>query len=70
MRLARWSVSLVAIIGVMTVAIAGAFVWLLVSDPVTGAQAIDKAATGNLAPLMQAIGAVILGAVKSLFKYL
>jgi hypothetical protein len=70
MRIARWSVSLVAVVGVVAITTAAAFVWLLVSDPVTGAQAIEKASDGNLGPLMQAIGAVILGAVKSLFRYL
>jgi hypothetical protein len=70
MRVARWSVSLVAIVGVLTVTLAGAFIWLLVSDPVTGAAAIDKASEGNLGPIMEAIGAVIFGAVKSLFRYL
>ena len=37
---------------------------------VWGIAAIDKASEGNLGPIMEAIGAVIFGAVKSLFRYL
>jgi hypothetical protein len=70
MRVARWSVSLVALIGVLTATFAGAFVWLLVSDPVTGAEAINKASQGDVGPIMQAIGAVIFDAIRGLFKYL
>jgi hypothetical protein len=70
MRVARWSVSLVAMVGVLTATFAGAFVWLLVSDPVTGAAAIDKATQGDVGPIFQAIGQVIVGAIKGLFKFL
>ena len=70
MRVARWSVSLVAVIGVLTAAFAGAFVWLLISDPVTGAEVIDKASEGEVGPIMQAIGAVIFDALKGLFRFL
>jgi hypothetical protein len=70
MRFGRWSVSLIATVGVLTATFAGAFVWLLVSDPVTGAAAIDKAAQGQVGPIFEAIGAVIVGAIKGLFKFL
>ena len=70
MRFARWSVSLVALVGVLTATFAGAFIWLLVSDPVTGAEAINKATQGDVGPILQAIGAVVLGAIRGLFKYL
>jgi hypothetical protein len=67
MNLARWSVSLVAVIGLAAATIAGATIWLLVSDPGTVANAVS---TGDVTPVMQAIGAVILDALKGLFKYL
>ena len=67
MSLARWSVSLVAIIGVLAATIAAATIWLLLTDPVTVADAVSK---GDVSPVMQAIGAVILGALKGLFRYL
>ena len=63
----RWSVSLVAIIGLLAATIAGATIWLLVSDPASVANAV---ATGEVTPVMKAIGAVIFDALKGLFKYL
>jgi hypothetical protein len=70
MNIARWSVSLVAIMGVMAATVAGATIWLLFSDPVKGADAAGALFKGNPGPFMQAIGAVIYGALKGLFKYL
>jgi len=67
MNAARWSVSLVAIIGVFAATVAGAIVWLLFTDPVTVANSVS---TGDVAPVMQAIGAVIVNALRGLFKYL
>ena len=67
MSVARWSVSLVAAVGLIAAAIAGAMVWLLVSDPATVASAVSS---GDVMPIMQAIGAVILDALKGLFRYL
>jgi hypothetical protein len=63
----RWSVSLVAIVGLLATTIAGATIWLLLTDPVTVANAVS---TGDVSPVVQAIGAVILNALKGLFKYL
>ena len=67
MNFGRWSVSLVAVIGLLAATIAGAAIWLIVSDPVTVANAVS---TGDVTPIMQAIGAVIFDALKGLFKYL
>jgi hypothetical protein len=67
MSLRRWSVSLVAIIGLFAATVAGATLWLLFTDPVTLA---DRVATGEVGPLMEAIGSVIVGALRGLFKYL
>ena len=67
MNLARWSVSLVAVIGLLAATIAGAAIWLIVSDPVSVANAVS---TGDVTPIMRAIGAVIFDALKGLFKYL
>ena len=67
MKLTRWSVSLIGIIGVMAAAIAGATIWLLLTDPVTVANAV---ASGDVSPVVQAIGAVLVGALKGIFKYL
>ena len=67
MSLGRWSVSLVALIGLFAATVAGATIWLLFTDPVTLA---DKVATGEVGPIVQAIGAVIVDALRGLFKYL
>jgi hypothetical protein len=67
MDLARWSVSLVAVIGVMAATVAGATIWLLLTDPVSVANAVS---TGDVGPVMQAIGAVIFDAIRGLFKFL
>ena len=67
MNLTRWSVSLVAVIGLLAATVAGAAIWLIVSDPVTVANAVS---TGDVTPIVQAIGAVIFDALKGLFKYL
>jgi hypothetical protein len=67
MSVARLSVSLVAIIGLVAATIAGATIWLLLTDPITVANAVS---TGDVNPVMQAIGAVIYDALKGLFKFL
>jgi hypothetical protein len=67
MSVARWSVSLVAILGFVAAAMAGATIWLLLSDPATVANAVSS---GDVTPVVQAIGAVILSALKGLFRYL
>lgn len=70
MSLARWSVSLVAMIGLVAATMAAATVWLLLTEPVTVADAVSKMSQGEIAPAMQALGAVIADALKGLFKYL
>jgi hypothetical protein len=70
MSTARWSVSLIAIIGAMAATMAGATVWLLVTDPVTGADAASSLLQGDPGPFVQAIGAVLYDALRGLFKYL
>ena len=67
MNVARWSVSLIAIIGVLAATIAGATIWLILTDPVTVANAVS---TGDVSPVVKAIGAVIYDALRGLFKYL
>ena len=71
MTVARWSVTLIGLIGVVAATIAGATIWLLLTDPVRGADAVAEAiATGDLAPFMRAIGAVLYQALQGLFRYL
>lgn len=67
MNLARWSISLVAVIGLGAATIAGAVIWIAFTNPVTIATA---ASTGDMTPVVAAIGAVIADALRGLFKYL
>jgi hypothetical protein len=67
MNFARWSVSLIAIVGLLAATFAGATIWLILTDPVTVANAVS---TGEVSPVMKAIGAVIYDALRGLFKYL
>jgi len=69
--LARWSVSLIAMTGILAAAVAGATIWLLVADPVGGADVVSTAmTTRDLGPFMRAIGDVIFQALRGLFGYL
>ena len=70
MSVVRFSVSLVAIIGAIAATIAAATIWLLLTDPIQSAQAADALVNGNVAPFMAAVGSVIYGALRGLFKYL
>lgn len=70
MSVARFSVSLVAIIGLMAATIAGATIWLLLTDPVKSADAAGELVQGNMSPFVQAVGSVLYDALRGLFKYL
>ena len=67
MNATRWSVSLAGVIGVLSAMVAAAFIWLLLTDPVQVANAVES---GEVAPVFQALGAVIYNAIKGLFKFL
>lgn len=61
------SVSLAGAVGVVAVVVAGATIWLMLTDPITVAEAID---TGEVAPLVQELADVIYDAIVGLIKYL
>lgn len=68
---ARWSVSVIAVVGLVAATLAGATIWLLVTDPVRGADAVSVAmTTGDVEPFVRAIGSVIFDALQGLFGYL
>jgi hypothetical protein len=67
MSVARLSLSLVGVVGVVAVALAGATIWLLVTQPVTVADAV---AQGDVSPLVKALGVALYDALQGLFKYL
>ena len=59
--------SLVGIIGLFAVVIAGATVWLLLTDPVSVAESIDS---GEVSPLVQSLAGSIYDALVRLLRYL
>ena len=61
------SVSLAGAVGVVAAIVAAATIWLMLTDPVTVAEAID---TGEVAPLVEELADVIYNAIVGLIKYL
>ena len=67
MTSARLSLSLVGVVGVVALAMAGATIWLLVTQPVTVADAV---AQGEVSPIVKALGVALYDALQGLLKYL
>jgi hypothetical protein len=67
MRSSRLSVSLSAGVAAFAAVFAGALIWLLLSDPVSVADAVE---TGEVAPLIAQIANAIYQALLNLLDYL
>jgi hypothetical protein len=67
MRFAPVSVSLFGALAIVSAVIAGATIWLLLTDPVTVADAVE---TGEVSPLIQELAGVLYNALRGLLKYL
>jgi hypothetical protein len=67
MRLQRLSVSLFGLIAVVSVLLAGATVWLLLTNPVTVANAVNE---GEISPLVRELAQALFSALVGLLKYL
>ena len=59
--------SLVGIVGLFAAVIAGATVWLILTDPVTVAESMDS---GEVTPLVQSLAGSIYDVLVRLMKYL
>jgi hypothetical protein len=59
--------SLVGIIGLFAAIVAGATVWLLLTDPVTVAESMDS---GEVTPLVQSLAGSLYDAIVRLLRYL
>jgi hypothetical protein len=59
--------SLVGIIGLFAAVMAGATVWLILTDPVTVAESMDS---GEVTPLVQSLAGSIYDAIVRLLRYL
>ncbi len=67
MGFARLSLSLFGVVGVLAATLAGATIWLLLTDPVTVADAV---AEGEVSPLVRALASLLYDSFRDLLKYL
>ncbi len=61
------SFSVVGLVGILALIIAGATIWLVLTDPVTVAESVD---TGEVSPLVRTLATTIYEALRGLLKYL
>ncbi len=64
-RIRSLSVSLAGAVGVVAAVVAGATIWLMLTDPITVAEAID---TGEVGPLVQELADVLYDAFVGLIS--
>ena len=67
MRLQRLSVSLFGLIALVSVFLAVATVWLLLTNPVTVATAVNE---GEISPLVRELAQALFNALSGLLRYL
>jgi hypothetical protein len=63
----QWSVSLFGAVAIVSIILAVAIVWLVLTDPVTVATSVNQ---GEITPLVQDLAQVIFEALRGLLKYL
>ena len=62
-----FSFSVVSVVGVLAAIIAGATIWLLVTDPVTVAESVDS---GEVSPIVRSLAGSLYDAIVRLLKFL
>jgi multidrug resistance efflux pump len=67
MSLQRVSVSLFTLAAIVAIALAGATIWLFLTNPVSVATAVNE---GDVSPLVRNLAQVLLQALSGLLKYL
>jgi hypothetical protein len=67
MRLIRLGLSLFGVIAIFSAILAGAIIWLLLTDPVTVADAVTE---GQVTPVIRELALVLYGAILGLLRYL
>jgi multidrug resistance efflux pump len=67
MGVVRFSLSLFGAVAVIAATLAAATIWLLLTDPVTVADAVKD---GQVSPLVRALAGVLYDAMKGLLKYI
>jgi hypothetical protein len=61
------SFSVVGLVGILAVIMAGATIWLVLTDPVTVAETVDQ---GEVSPIVRTLATTIYEALRGLLKYL
>lgn len=67
MSFARFSLSVAGVVALVAAALAAATIWLVLTQPVTVANAV---AEGNVSPLVKALAGVLYDALQGVLKYL
>lgn len=67
MSLVRLSISVFGIVAVLAATLAAATIWLLLTDPVTVADAVNE---GNVTPLVRELASALYGALRGLLTWL
>lgn len=67
MRFRRFGISLFGFIAIVSMVLAAATVWLLLTNPVTVATAVNE---GEVSPLVRELAQVLFDALVGLLKYL
>ena len=67
MGFVRWSVSLFGAIAIVSAILATATIWLVLTDPVTVADAVNE---GEVSPLVRELAQVLYTAFQGLLRYL
>ena len=67
MRFQRLGVSVFGLVAIVSVILAAATIWLVLTEPVTVATAVNE---GEVTPLVRELARVLLDALAGLLKYL
>jgi hypothetical protein len=67
MGLQRWSLSLFSVIAIASTILAAATIWLLLTNPVTVANAVNE---GEISPFVRDLAQVLYSALQGLLRYL
>jgi multidrug resistance efflux pump len=67
MSVARFGLGLFGVVAILAATLAGAAIWLMLTDPVTVADAL---AEGDVSPVVRALAGALYDAVKGILGYL
>ena len=67
MSYARYGMSLVGIVGVLAATLAAATIWLVLTDPVTVADAVSER---DVTPVVRELAGIIFEALRGILRYL